>query len=45
MGGDFVFDPRGNLTLRHFSTSSDDRPAVPTIMEAFRWASGGPTGK
>lgn len=26
MGGDFVFDRDGNLTLSHVSTSSDDRP-------------------
>jgi hypothetical protein len=38
MGGDFVFDPEGNLTLRHVSTSSDDRPRMSTVMEAFRLA-------
>ncbi len=38
MGGDFVFDREGNLTLRHVSTSSDDRPSAQTVMEAFRRA-------
>jgi peroxiredoxin len=38
MGGDFVFDRAGNLTLRHVSTASDDRPPVTELMEAFRRA-------
>jgi hypothetical protein len=38
MGGDFVFDRNGNLTLRHVSTSSDDRPAAQAVMLAFRRA-------
>lgn len=40
MGGDFVFDPEGNLTLCHLSSSSDDRPKMSTVMEAFRRAAG-----
>lgn len=38
MGGDFVFDRRGNLTLNHVSTSSDDRPSVDAVMSALRRA-------
>jgi hypothetical protein len=38
MGGDFVFDRDGNLTLRHVSTSSDDRPSAQALMLAFRRA-------
>jgi len=38
MGGDFVFDRDGNLTLRHVSTSSDDRPSAQAVMLAFRRA-------
>jgi peroxiredoxin len=38
MGGDFVFDRNGNLTLRHISTSSDDRPSAEAVMSAFRRA-------
>lgn len=38
MGGDFVFDPEGNFTLFHVSSSSDDRPTMRTVMEAFRHA-------
>jgi len=38
MGGDFVFDRDGNLTLRHVGTSSDDRPAAQAVMLAFRRA-------
>ncbi len=38
MGGDFVFDRDGNLTLSHVSTSSDDRPAAQAVMLAFRRA-------
>jgi peroxiredoxin len=44
MGGDFVFDREGNLTLSHVSQSSDDRPAVATVMAAFRRAAHAPTG-
>ncbi len=44
MGGDFVFDRSGNLTLRYVSTSSDDRPSVAAVMSAFRSAAGAPTG-
>ncbi len=40
MGGDFVFDRRGRLTLEHLSSSSDDRPSVQTVMAAFRDAAG-----
>ena len=40
MGGDFVFDPEGNPTLSHISTSSDDRPPVSAVMSAFRSAAG-----
>ncbi len=43
MGGDFVFDRDGNLTLRHISTSSDDRPSVETVMSAFRRAASAPS--
>lgn len=39
MGGDFVFDRAGNLTLRHVSEASDDRPPMAELMEAFRQAS------
>jgi peroxiredoxin len=38
MGGDFVFDREGNLTLSHLSASSDDRPSVGSVMAAFRRA-------
>jgi peroxiredoxin len=38
MGGDFVFDRAGNLTLRHVSTAPDDRPPVAQLIEAFRRA-------
>jgi hypothetical protein len=38
MGGDFVFDRHGDLTLRHVSTSSDDRPSTQAVMSAFRRA-------
>gem|GEM_PF-442927 len=38
MGGDFVFDCYGNLTLRHIATRSDERPSVEAIMSAFRRA-------
>ena len=38
MGGDFVFDRDGNLTLDHVGTSSDDRPAAQAVMQAFRRA-------
>ncbi len=44
MGGDFVFDRYGNLTLKHVSTSSDDRPSVGALMSAFRRAANAPTG-
>jgi alkyl-hydroperoxide reductase/thiol specific antioxidant family protein len=36
MGGDFVFDRYGNLTLSHLGSSSDDRPSVDAVMAAFR---------
>jgi hypothetical protein len=35
MGGDFVFDREGNLTLRHVSSASDDRPPVDEVMQAL----------
>ena len=38
MGGDVVFDCRGNVTLKHVSSSSDDRPPVGVVMAAFRRA-------
>ena len=38
MGGDFVFDRYGNLTLTHLSSTSDDRPSVQDLMSAFRRA-------
>jgi peroxiredoxin len=38
MGGDFVFDRNGNLSLEHVSTSSDDRPSAAAVMSAFRHA-------
>jgi peroxiredoxin len=38
MGGDFVFDRDGNLTLSHVGTGSDDRPSAEAIMSAFRRA-------
>lgn len=41
MGGDFVFDRRGNLTLEYSSSRSDDRPSVQTVMAAFRDAASG----
>lgn len=44
MGGDFVFDRDGNLTLRHVSTSSDDRPSMNDVMAAFRRAATKPPG-
>ena len=44
MGGDFVIDSRGNLTLSHLSSSSDDRPALSELMAAFRRAAHGSNG-
>ncbi len=44
MGGDFVFDREGNLTLSHVSASSDDRPSVGSVMAAFRRAASANTG-
>ena len=38
LGGDFVFDRSGNLTLKQLSSRSDDRPSVQTVMAAFRQA-------
>ena len=38
MGGDIVFDRSGNLTLKHVSSGSDDRPSVGVVMDAFRRA-------
>ncbi len=40
MGGDFVFDRNGVLTLRHVSSASDDRPAMEVVMRAFQRAAG-----
>jgi hypothetical protein len=44
MGGDFVFDRNGNLTLEYVSTRSDDRPSVEVVMSAFRCAASAPDG-
>jgi peroxiredoxin len=44
MGGDFVFDRDGNLTLRHVGSSSDDRPSTSDVMSAFRRAASNPAG-
>jgi hypothetical protein len=44
MGGDFVFDRVGNLTLRHISLASDDRPPVGELIEALRLAAHNATG-
>jgi hypothetical protein len=44
MGGDFVFDRGGNLTLRHMGTRSDDRPSLEVVMAAFRRAARTPAG-
>jgi hypothetical protein len=44
MGGDFVFDREGNLTLSHVSASSDDRPSVDSVMAAFRRAASATSG-
>jgi len=38
IGGDFVFDRNGKLTLRHLSSASDDRPSMEVVMSAFRRA-------
>lgn len=38
MGGDFVFDSSGDLTLTHISASSDDRPPAAAVMSALRLA-------
>jgi len=43
MGGDFVFDREGNLTLSYVSAASDDRPSVGSVIEAFRRAASSPT--
>ncbi|GAC1661130.1 MAG: hypothetical protein PVS2B1_18780 [Candidatus Dormibacteraceae bacterium] len=40
MGGDFVFDRGGELSLRHLSSASDDRPAISVVMSALRQAAG-----
>jgi hypothetical protein len=45
MGGDFVFDPVGNLTLNHVSKASDDRPSAREVMQAFRDAASGVDGR
>ena len=42
MGGDFVFDRSGGLTLQYLSSSSDDRPSVKAVMAAFRLAASAP---
>ncbi len=42
MGGDFVFDRDGNLTLRHVSSASDDRPSMNEVISAFRRAAAKP---
>lgn len=42
MGGDFVFDREGNLTLGHVGASSDDRPPINVVMAAFRRAAPAP---
>lgn len=39
MGGDFVVDHEGNLTLSHVSRASDDRPPVADVMAGLRRAS------
>jgi peroxiredoxin len=44
MGGDFVFDRDGNLTLRHVSSRSDDRPSMNAVMSAFHRAASTPAG-
>jgi hypothetical protein len=44
MGGDFVFDGSGNLTLTYVSTRSDDRPSMEAVMSAFRRAASAPAG-
>jgi hypothetical protein len=44
MGGNFVFDRVGNLTLRHISLASDDRPPVGELIEALRLAAHNATG-
>jgi hypothetical protein len=44
MGGDFIFDRYGYLTLRYVGTSSDDRPSVEAVMSAFRRAAKLPRG-
>ncbi len=38
MGGDFVFDRAGELTLAYVSRASDDRPPASEVMAAFRQA-------
>jgi len=40
MGGDFVFDRYGTLTLRHLSSASDDRPPMEVVIPALRRAAG-----
>lgn len=42
MGGDFVFDRDGKLTLRHVSAASDDRPSMNDLLSAFRRAAAKP---
>lgn len=42
MGGDFVFDRTGELTLSHISSRSDDRPSMAAVMSAFRLAASSP---
>jgi len=44
MGGDFVFDGNGNVTLEYVSTRSDDRPSIEAVMSAFRRAGSAPAG-
>jgi hypothetical protein len=44
MGGDFVFDRYGNLTLKYVSKGSDDRPSIVAVMSAFRRAAKAPDG-
>ncbi len=44
MGGDFVFDRRGRLTLAYEGSSSNDRPSAKTVMAAFREAANIPAG-
>ena len=41
MGGDFLLDPAGRLTMVYCSSSPPDRPAVNDLLQRLRKMAGG----